>query len=335
MTMQKRAVGSCGLETSAVGLGCINVNRTYAPAADRGEMIALLRRAVENGVTLFDTAMLYGPFTNEEIVGEALEPFGDSVTIATKFGCRLKPNGERGILKMDSSPAYIRECCEGSLKRLRVERIGLFNQHRVDHDTPIEAVADTVKALIAEGKVAYFGLCEASPATVRRANAVQPVTALESEYSLWTRDLEAEMIPMLEELGIGLLAHGPLGKGFLTGTIDAQTAFDPADLRAGFPRFTPEARTANRPLVELLRGIAAGKGATPGQIALAWVLAQKPWIVPIPGTTSPDHLLENIAAAGIALSPEELEEIARALDTLPIEGARYPERLERWTDRTA
>ena len=296
-------------------------------------MISLLRSAVELGVTLFDTAEAYGPFVNEELVGQALAPFRDQVVIATKFGFALDPEGEREQVGVDSRPEHIKEVAEGSLERLGVDAIDLFYQHRVDPDVPIEGVAGAVRDLIQEGKVKHFGLSEAAAGTIRRAHAVQPVTAVQSEYSLWTRDPEAEVFPTLEELGIGFVPFSPLGRGFLTGRIDVNTTFGSSDFRTGLPRFTPEAREANQALVDLLRTIGDRKGATPAQIALAWSLAQRPWIVPIPGTTKLERLEENLGAAEIALTSEDLAEIDRAASEIPVEGARYPEHLERMTGR--
>ncbi len=331
--MEKRTLGTgaSALEVSALGLGCMGMSYGYGPPADKREMIALIRSAVERGVTFFDTAEAYGPFTNEELVGEALAPFRGQVVIATKFGFKFGPNG--GQPGMDSRPEHIREVAEASLKRLKVEAIDLFYQHRVDPDTPIEDVAGAVKDLIQEGKVKHFGLSEAGVQTIRRAHAVQPVTALQSEYSLWWRNPEAEVIPILEELGIGLVPFSPLGKGFLTGAINETTTFDKSDFRMIVPRFTPEARKANQALVDLLGEIAARKNATPAQIALAWLLAQKPWIAPIPGTTKLARLEENIGAAAVALTPDDLREIDSAASRITVHGARYPEELERRTGR--
>jgi aryl-alcohol dehydrogenase-like predicted oxidoreductase len=305
----------------------------YGPAKDKQEMIPVLRGAVERGVTFFDTAEVYGPFINEELVGEALEPFRGQVVIATKFGFRLKPDGSPGFVGLNSRPERIREVAEASLKRLRVDAIDLFYQHRVDPEVPIEDVAGAVKDLIAEGKVKHFGLSEAGVQTIRRAHAVQPVTALQSEYSLWTRGSEAEVIPTLEELGIGLVPYSPLGKGFLTGKMDANAAPGEGDFRAILPRFTPEAMRANQALVDLLSGIAARKGATPGQIALAWLLAQKPWIVPIPGTTKMHRMEENVGAAAVELSADDLSGIEKAASEITVQGARYPAQIEAMTGR--
>jgi len=331
--MQKRQLGTSGLEVSAIGLGCMGMSFSYGPPADKNDMIALLRAAVERGVTFFDTAEVYGPFTNEELVGEGLAPFRERVVIATKFGFNLNPDGTPGWAGLNSRPERIRQVAEASLKRLRVDAIDLFYQHRVDPDVPIEEVAGTVKELIAEGKVRHFGLSEASAQTIRRAHAVQPVTAVQSEYSLWTRGPEAEVLPTLEALGIGFVPYSPLGKGFLTGAIDERTTLDATDFRNTIPRFTPEARKANRSLVDMLATIADRKGATPAQIALAWLLAQKPWIVPIPGTTKLARFEENIGAAEIELTPFDLAEIERAASAITVQGARYPELLEALTGR--
>jgi aryl-alcohol dehydrogenase-like predicted oxidoreductase len=327
--MQKRTLGKSNLEVSALGLGCMGMSFAYGPPADKQEMIALIHKAVERGITFFDTAEAYGPFTNEELVGEALAPFRGHVVIATKFGFKLGPNGEQ--LGQDSRPEHIKQVAEASLKRLKVDTIDLFYQHRVDPDVPIEDVAGAVKDLIREGKVKHFGLSEAGVRTIRRAHAVQPVTALQSEYSLWWRAPEAEVLPTLEELGIGFVPFSPLGKGFLTGKIDENTAFDSTDFRNIVPRFTPEARKANQALVDLLREIAERKKATPAQIALAWLLAQKPWIVPIPGTTKLERLEENIGAAAIELTSDDLREIDSAASKITVQGARYPEELEKRT----
>jgi aryl-alcohol dehydrogenase-like predicted oxidoreductase len=326
--MQKRKLGNSDLEVSAIGLGCMGMSYGYGPAADKQEMISLLRTAVERGITFFDTAQAYGPFTNEELVGEALAPFRERVVIATKFGITIDDNGQQVI---DSRPEQIKRSTEDSLKRLRVEALDLFYQHRVDPNVPIEDVAGTIKDLIQEGKVKHFGLSEAGVQTIRRAHAVQPVTALQSEYSLWWRRPEEGVLPALEELGIGLVPFSPLGKGFLTGKIDENTSFDSSDFRNIVPRFTPEARKANAALVDLLRDIAERKKATPAQIALAWLLAQKPWIVPIPGTTKLARLEENIGAAAVDLTPDDLREIDRAASNIEIHGARYPEALEKRT----
>jgi aryl-alcohol dehydrogenase-like predicted oxidoreductase len=329
--MHKRRLGTHGPEVSAIGLGCMGMSFSYGPAPDRREMIALLRSAVELGVTLFDTAEVYGPFANEELIGEALAPLRDQVVIATKFGFDLDPTGERVWGGVDSRPDHIKEVADGSLKRLKVDAIDLFYQHRVDPDVPIEDVAGAVRNLIQEGKVKHFGLSEAAAGTIRRAHAVQPVTAVQSEYSLWTRGPEAEVLPTLEELGIGFVPYSPLGRGFLTGKMDESTTFDSSDFRTTLPRFTPEARKANQTLVELLRTIGEPKRATPAQIALAWLLAQEPWIVPIPGTTKRERLEENIGAAEVELTPQDLDEIDRAASEIRVEGARYPENLERMT----
>ncbi len=329
--MEKRELGRSGLEVSAIGLGCMGMSYGYGPAADKAEMIALIRSAVERGVTFFDTAEAYGPFTNEQLVGEALAPFRGRVVIATKFGFRLGSGGpQRGL---DSRPAHIREVAEASLGRLRIDAIDLFYQHRVDADVPIEDVAGTVKDLIREGKVKHFGLSEAGAQTIRRAHAVQPVTALQSEYSLWWREPEKEVLPTLEELGIGLVSFSPLGKGFLTGTIDEKTAFDSSDFRNVVPRFTPEARKANQALVDLLGSVAERKKATRAQIALAWVLARKPWIVPIPGTTKRHRLEENLGAAAVELTPDDVREIDEAASRVTVQGARYPEHLQKLVGR--
>ena len=327
--MEKRKLGRSNLEVSALGLGCMGMSFGYGPAADKQEMIALLRAAVERGVTLFDTAEAYGPFINEELVGEGLAPFRDQVVIATKFGFTFGP-GERGL---DSRPAHIKEVAEASLKRLKVEAIDLFYQHRVDPAVPIEDVAGAVKELIQQGKVKHFGLSEAGVQTIRRAHAVQPVTAVQSEYSLWWRRPEAELLPTLEELGIGFVPFSPLGRGFLTGKIDEKTTFDSCDFRNVVPRFTPENRKANQAVVELLSGIARWMKATPAQIALAWLLARKPWIVPIPGTTKLHRLEENIRATAIALTSGELREIETAASKVEVQGERYPEALEQMTGR--
>jgi aryl-alcohol dehydrogenase-like predicted oxidoreductase len=326
--MQKRKLGKSNLEVSAIGLGCMGMSMSYGPPADKQEMIALIRKAIELGVTFFDTAEVYGPFTNEELVGEALTPFGGKVVIATKFGIKIDPSGQQLV---DSRPERIKQSAEGSLKRLKVDAIDLYYQHRVDPNVPIEDVAGTIKDLIRAGKVKHFGLSEPGVQTIRRAHAVQPVTAVQSEYSLWWRNPETEVLPALDELGIGFVPFSPLGKGFLTGKIDENTKFDSSDFRNIVPRFTPEARKANLALVDLLREIAEGKKATPAQIALAWLLAQKPWIVPIPGTTKLNRLEENIGAAVVKLAPEDLREIDSAAANISIEGARYPEELEKRT----
>jgi aryl-alcohol dehydrogenase-like predicted oxidoreductase len=329
--MEKRRLGTNQLEVSAIGLGCMGMSFGYGSAADTQEMIALIRTAVERGVTFFDTAQVYGPFTNEELVGEALEPIRDQVVIATKFGFDLEDGESRGSL--DSRPETIRRSVEGSLRRLRTDTIDLLYQHRVDPDVPIEDVAGTVKELIEQGKVRHFGLSEAGVQTIRRAHAVQPVTALQSEYSLWWREPEAEILPTLEELEIGFVPFSPLGKGFLTGKIDETTAFDSSDFRNTVPRFGAEARKSNRAFVELLEEVAERKGATPAQIALAWILAQRPWLVPIPGTTKLHRLEENIAAADIDLTDDDLQEIESAAVQITVEGARYAEAQQRMIDR--
>jgi aryl-alcohol dehydrogenase-like predicted oxidoreductase len=329
--MQERKLGKDGLEVSALGLGCMGMSFGYGPPADKQEMISLIRSAVERGITFFDTAEAYGPFTNEELVGEALAPLRGRVVIATKFGFKFGPKGEQ--IGLDSRPEHIKEAAEGSLKRLRLEALDLFYQHRVDPDVPIEEVAGAVKDLIQKGKVKHFGLSEAGVQTIRRAHAVQQVTALQSEYSLWWRAPEKEVIPTLEELGIGFVPFSPLGKGFLTGKIDEKTTFDSSDFRNIVPRFTPEARKANQALVDLLAEIAERKKATPAQIALAWLLAQKPWIAPIPGTRKLERLDENIGAAAVELTPDDLREIDSAAAQITVEGARYPERLEQMTGR--
>src|SRR5215471_1228741 len=331
--MQKRKLGNSNLEVSAIGLGCMGMSFGLGPAGDKQEMISLLRSAVERGVTFFDTAEVYGPFTNEELVGEALSPFRGRVVIATKFGFKLKPNGEPGWVGLDSRREHIKEVAEGSLTRLKVDAIELLYQHRVDPDVPIEDVAGAVKDLIQEGKVKHFGLSEAGAQTIRRAHAVQPVTAVQSEYSLWTRGPEAEVLPTLEELGIGFVPYSPLGKGFLTGKIDETVTFDSSDFRSTLPRFTPEARKANQALVDLLGEIAKRKKATPAQIALAWLLAQKPWIVPIPGTTKLKRLEENVGAVEIELTGDDLRDIENAASQIEVQGARYPEHLEQLTGR--
>jgi len=326
--MQKRKLGKSNLEVSALGLGCMGMSHQYGPAADKQEMISLIRTAIERGVTFFDTAEVYGPFTNEELVGEALAPFRKQVAIATKFGFKVDPvTGKQAGL--DSRPAHIKEVAEASLKRLRTDVIDLFYQHRVDPNVPIEDVAGAVKDLIRQGKVRHFGLSEAGVKTIRRAHAVQPVAALQSEYSLWWREPEAEVIPTLEELGIGFVPFSPLGRGFLTGTISEDTKFDKNDFRNIVPRFTPENRKANRSLVDLLGRFAQQKKATLAQVALAWLLAQKPWIVPIPGTTKLHRLEENIAAVNVELSPEVLRELETAASKIPAVGARYPEELQK------
>jgi len=330
--MQKRKLGKSNLEVSALGLGCMGLSFGFGPPVEKNDGIALIRAAVERGVTFFDTAEVYGPYTNEELVGEALAPFRDQVVIATKFGFKIDPDtGKQAGL--DSRPEHIKEVADASLKRLRTNVIDLFYQHRVDPDVPIEDVAGAVKDLIQQGKVKHFGLSEAGVRTIRRAHAVQPVTALQSEYSLWFREPEKEVIPALEELGIGFVPFSPLGKGFLTGKIDEQTTFDKNDFRNIVPRFTPEARKANQALVDLLRQIAERKKATPAQIALAWLLPQKPWIVPIPGTTKLARLEENLGAVNIQLTPDDLREIETAASKIKVQGERYPEALQRLVGR--
>src|SRR6478672_6507235 len=326
--MKKRKLGNSNLEVSSVGLGCMGMSVSYGPPADKQEMISLIRTAVERGITFFDTAEGYGPFTNEELVGEALAPVRDQVAIATKFGFKFEGDKQSGT---DSRPEHIKEVAEASLKRLKTDHIDLFYQHRVDPDVAIEDVAGAVKDLIEEGKVRHFGLSEAGVQTIRRAHAVQPVTALQSEYSLWWREPEAEVLPTVEELGIGFVPFSPLGRGFLTGKIDENTTFDSSDFRNTLPRFTPEARKANQALVDLLGAIGERKKATPAQIALAWLLAQKPWIVPIPGTTKLNRLDENIGAVSVELTTDDLREIDSAAAKIEVQGARYPEELERRT----
>jgi aryl-alcohol dehydrogenase-like predicted oxidoreductase len=333
--MQKRKLGKSNLEVSALGLGCMGMSFSYGPPKDKGEMTSLLHAAVERGITFFDTAEVYGPFLNEELVGEALVPLRGKVVIATKFGFDLSPDfdprGMKGLPGLNSRPEHIKEAVEGSLKRLKVEAIDLLYQHRVDPNVPIEEVAGAVKELIQAGKVKHFGLSEAGAKTIRRADAVQPLTALQSEYSLWTRTPEKEVIPTLEELGIGLVPYSPLGKGFLTGAMNDKTTFDSSDFRSTLPRFTPEALKANQALIGLLGSIGKRKKATPAQIALAWLLAQKPWIVPIPGTTKLNRLEENIGATAVQLTADDLRDIDAAASKIKVEGARYPERLERMT----
>ncbi|HMH31963.1 MAG TPA: aldo/keto reductase [Puia sp.] len=329
--MQKRKLGKSNLEVSALGLGCMGMSFGLGPAADKKEMISLIRSAVELGVSFFDTAEVYGPFTNEELVGEALAPFRKQVVIATKFG--FKPASDGKWSELDSRPEHIKEVVQASLKRLKTDVIDLLYQHRVDDKVPIEDVAGAVKDLIQQGKVKHFGLSEAGAKTIRRAHAVQPVTALQSEYSLWWRKPEEEVIPTLEELGIGFVPFSPLGKGFLTGKIDEKTSFDPTDFRNIVPRFAPEARKANQSLVELLQQVAREKNATPAQIALAWLLAQKPWIVPIPGTTKLNRLKENMGAADLVLTAEDIRKINRAAEEIQVQGARYPEHLDKLTGR--
>jgi aryl-alcohol dehydrogenase-like predicted oxidoreductase len=331
--MQQRKLGNSGLEVSAIGLGCMGMSFSYGPPKDKKDMVSLLHAAVERGVTFFDTAEVYGPFINEELVGEGLAPFREKVVIATKFGFKVGVSEMQAWSGLDSRPEHIKEAVEGSLKRLRVQTIDLLYQHRVDPDVPIEDVAGAVKELIQQGKVKHFGLSEAGVQTIRRAHSVQPLAALQSEYSLWMRAPEKEIIPMLEELGIGLVPYSPLGRGFLTGKIDERTTFDGSDFRANLPRFQPEALRANQALVKVLGDIAAKKKSTPAQIALAWLLAQKPWIVPIPGTTKLHRLEENLEAAAIQLMPVDLNEIDCAAAKIKIEGARYPEKLEQMTGR--
>ena len=328
--MQKRKLGKSNLEVSAIGLGCMGMSFGYGPAADKKEMIALIQTAVERGVTFFDTAEVYGPFTNEELVGEALAPVRDRVLIATKFGFKIENGKQAGL---DSRPAHVKEVAEASLKRLKTEVIDLFYQHRVDPDVPIEDVAGAVKELIQQGKVKHFGLSEAGVKTIRRAHAVQPVAALQSEYSLWFREPEAEIIPTLEELGIGFVPFSPLGKGFLTGAISADTKFDTTDFRNVVPRFTAENRKANQAMVDLIGRFAQQKKATPAQIALAWLLAQKPWIVPIPGTTKLHRLEENLGGAAVELTPDDLRQLETAASKIAVQGARYPEALQKLVGR--
>ena len=336
--MQKRKLGrSNPLEVSAIGFGCMGMSMSYGPAGDKQEMVSLVRNAVEIGVTFFDTAEVYGPYVNEELVGEALAPVRDRVVIATKFGfdipAKPDPSVKRAPAELNSRPEHIKQVAEASLKRLRTNVIDLFYQHRVDPNVPIEDVAGAVKELIKEGKVKHFGLSEAGVQTIRRAHAVQPVTAVQNEYSLWFRDPERELLPALDELGIGFVSYSPLGRGFLTGKIDENTKFDSSDFRNNLPRFTPEARKANQTLVELLGRIGTRKQATPARIALAWLLAQRPWIVPIPGTRKLERLKENIGAAAVELTPEDLREIDAATSKIPVQGARYPEELQRMTGR--
>jgi aryl-alcohol dehydrogenase-like predicted oxidoreductase len=328
--MQKRKLGNSPLEVSALGLGCMGMSHGYGPPGDRQRMIEVLRAAVARGVTFFDTAEVYGPFINEDLVGEALAPFRGQVIIATKFGFRLVDGKQAGL---DSRPEHIKQVAEDSLKRLKIEAIDLFYQHRVDPDVPIEDVAGAVRELIQAGKVRHFGLSEAGVQTIRRAHAIQPVTALQSEYSLWWRSPELDVLPTLEELGIGFVPFSPLGRGFLTGKVDANTTFDSTDFRNNLPRFTPEARKANKALVDVLTSIAARKNATPAQLALAWLLAQKPWIVPIPGTTKLPRLEENIGAATLKLTPDDLREIDSAASKIAVQGDRYPEAMNRMVGR--
>jgi aryl-alcohol dehydrogenase-like predicted oxidoreductase len=334
--MQKRKLGKSNLEVSVIGLGCMGMSFSYGPPKDKQEMTTLLHAAVERGVTFFDTAEVYGPFLNEELLGEALAPFRGKVVIATKFGFDLNPNSDAraakpGVPGVNSQPEHIKQAVEGSLKRLKVDSIDLLYQHRVDPNVPIEDVAGAVKELIQAGKVKHFGMSEAGAETIRRAHAVQPVTALQSEYSLWTRTPEKEVIPTIEELGIGFVPYSPLGKGFLTGKMNESTTFESTDFRSTLPRFTPDALKANQALIDLLSSIGKRKKATPAQIAIAWLLAQKPWIVPIPGTTKLNRLEENIGAAAVELTPDDLHEIDSAASKIKVEGARYPERLEKMT----
>jgi aryl-alcohol dehydrogenase-like predicted oxidoreductase len=331
--MQKRTLGTSGAEVSALGFGCMGISFGYGPAASREEGLAIIRAAVDGGVTFFDTAEAYGPFVNEELVGEALGPVRDHVVIATKFGFKFEGGKQAGLDRLDSRPAHIREVADASLRRLKTDRIDLFYQHRVDPNVPIEDVAGAVKDLIREGKVKHFGLSEAGVQTIRRAHAVQPVTALQSEYSLWWREPERDVLPALEELGIGFVPFSPLGKGFLTGKIDDKTTFDSTDFRNVVPRFTPENRTANLAFVEWLKAFAQRKKATPAQIALAWLLTQKPWIVPIPGTTKRHRLEENLGAAAIELTADDLREIDQAASQIEVHGARYPEHLQAMVGR--
>jgi aryl-alcohol dehydrogenase-like predicted oxidoreductase len=331
--MQKRKLGKSNLEVSALGLGCMGMSFSYGPPKDKKEMTSLLHAAVDRGVTFFDTAEVYGPYLNEELVGEALAPYHGKVVIATKFGWKIDPKAERGLAGLDSRPQHIKEVAEASLKRLRVDAIDLYYQHRVDPEVPIEDVAGAVKDLIQQGKVRHFGMSEAAAKTIRRAHRVQPVTAVQSEYSLWYRNPEKEVLPTLEELGIGFVPYSPLGKGFLTGKIDENTSFDSTDFRNQLPRFTPEARKANQALVDLLGQIAQRKKATPAQIALAWLLAQKPWIVPIPGTTKLNRLEENISAAAVEVTTADLREIESTASTVTVQGARYPEHIEQMSNR--
>jgi aryl-alcohol dehydrogenase-like predicted oxidoreductase len=332
--MQKRKLGKINpLEVSALGLGCMGMSFSYGPPKDKQEMIALLHKAVDVGITFFDTAEVYGPYANEELVGEALAPYRGKVVIATKFAYELKPDGSPGWVRLNSQPEHIRQSIEGSLKRLRVDAIDLYYQHRVDPDVPIEDVAGTVKELIQQGKVKHFGMSEAAAKTVRRAHAVQPVTAVQNEYSLWFREREKDLLPTLQELGIGLVPYSPLGKGFLTGKIDENTSFDSTDFRNQLPRFNAENRKANQALVDVLGKIAQRKKATPAQLALAWLLAQKPWIVPIPGTTKLNRLEENIKAVEVQLTADDLSEIESAASKITVQGARYPEHIEQMSNR--
>jgi len=331
--MQKRKLGNSHLEVSALGLGCMRMSHDESPIPDRQEMIAFLHAAVERGITLFDTAEVYGPFTNEELLGEALAPFRGQVVIATKFGHQIHPDGSPGASGLNSQPAHIKQVAEASLKRLKVEAIDLFYQHRVDPQVPIEDVAGAVKELIQAGNVKHFGLSEAGAGTIRRAHAVQPVTAVQSEYSLWWREVEAKVLPACEELGIGFVPFSPLGRGYLTGKIDENTTFASVDIRSRLPRYTAEARIANRVVIDLLARIGERKGATPAQIALAWLLAQKPWIVPIPGSRKLERLDENIGALAIELTPDDLREIENAISQITVQGDRYPENLKQMTGR--
>jgi aryl-alcohol dehydrogenase-like predicted oxidoreductase len=331
--MQKRKLGKSNLEVSALGLGCMGMSFSYGPPKDKKEMTSVLRAAVERGITFFDTAEVYGPYLNEELLGEALSPFRGQVVIATKFAYELKPDGSPGWIRLNSRPEHIKKSIEGSLKRLKVDAIDLYYQHRVDPETPIEDTAGAVKDLIQQGKVKHFGMSEAAAKTIRRAHAVQPVTAVQSEYSLWFRDRETDVLPTLEELGIGFVPYSPLGKGFLTGKMDETTPLDSTDFRSTLPRFTPENRKANQALVDLLGKIAQGKQATPAQIALAWLLAQRPWIVPIPGTTKLHRLEENIGATAVELTLDDLRQIESAASKITVQGARYPEHIEAMSNR--
>jgi aryl-alcohol dehydrogenase-like predicted oxidoreductase len=331
--MKKRTLGNSNLEVSALGYGCMGLSHAYGPAIDRQEGIRVIRAAAERGVTFFDTAEVYGPFTNEQLVGEALEPIRDQVVIATKFGWNIDPETGEHLGGVNSRPEQIKTATEGMLKRLKTDRIDLLYQHRVDPEVPIEEVAGTVKELIKEGKVKHYGLSEASAETIRRAHAVHPVTAIQSEYSIWTRDPEADVLPACEELGIGFVPWSPLGQGFLTGKIDTTTTYDSSDLRGTFPRFTAEARQANVALVDLMKRIAARKSATPAQVALAWLLAQKPWIVPIPGTRKIERLEENLGAASVELTSDDLSEIESSFSRIPVQGARLPEELLQYSNR--
>jgi aryl-alcohol dehydrogenase-like predicted oxidoreductase len=331
--MQKRKLGKSNLEVSALGLGCMGMSFSYGPPKDKKEMTSVLRAAVERGITFFDTAEVYGPYLNEELLGEALSPFKGQVVIATKFAYELKPDGSPGWIRLNSRPEHIKKSIEGSLKRLKVDAIDLYYQHRVDPETPIEDVAGAVKDLIRQGKVKHFGMSEAAAITIRRAHIVQPVTAVQSEYSIWYRDREKDLLPTLDELEIGFVPYSPLGKGFLTGKIDETTPLDSTDFRSTLPRFTAENRKANQALVDLLGKIAQGKKATPAQIALAWLLAQRPWIVPIPGTTKLHRLEENIGAAEVELTGNDLREIESAASKITVQGARYPEHIEAMSNR--